>query len=362
MLIRMQGPEIFWLQYPDGPPNQQTYHMMSRYRQGVVFDFKSAGSRIYTLELTYFVTSICNAVVLLGFAATITRYIAIYDPFSRRAKLVTHLMQERVTEQETLTRIGTRMVLSALNFDLLDRDQDHSGTIGQIDLLRMLCRTRQFTFEEAYNISYFVLHSADRQKERKRRKNSAKQTTNGERDPSAELNFDEYFSAQEEMMLMQECKNHFSILTSEDTNDADMSEREKLHKNSAQQIVDEFKSNFAGFTDIPEEGHPHYITMRHAWDQLIIESNFSTTTVQSQGEEPIVDSLVLAPSLPARGSNREIIDLKEQIKQMQEDMANKKALDEAMLQMRREMEKLKADALKLREDTMAVARGDGNSQ
>ena len=62
------GPSITWPQYPSGPSKSQTYHKVTRYRQGVVVKFVSLSSKIYEFDVMYLVTALCNAIVILTFA------------------------------------------------------------------------------------------------------------------------------------------------------------------------------------------------------------------------------------------------------------------------------------------------------
>ena len=49
-----QGPEVFHLQYPRGIEGNQTYHYVTRYRQGIQFNFESSG-KIYKFDFVYLV-------------------------------------------------------------------------------------------------------------------------------------------------------------------------------------------------------------------------------------------------------------------------------------------------------------------
>ena len=96
---RGPGPSVTWPVYPTGPSNAQTYHKVTRYRQGIVINFRSTKSKIYELDIIYLFNAICNALVIMATAPVIVRMVALYAiPFGV-SKKIREMTIENISEE-----------------------------------------------------------------------------------------------------------------------------------------------------------------------------------------------------------------------------------------------------------------------
>lgn len=176
------GPQVHWEMYPRGPATEQTYHKVTRYRQGIIASFNAGSSKIYAFDFNYLITTLTSALVLLGLAGTVTRFVAFYF-LGGLSNLIKHAAAEPLSKSDVLTQIGTRLVLSALNFDKMD--DNNSGTIGHEELVKVLAKTDSMDFDTAYATAHYLMHHADKAGNRT-------------------LDFKEYFTAQEVLLTFEQ--------------------------------------------------------------------------------------------------------------------------------------------------------------
>jgi hypothetical protein len=92
--FRGPGPQVIWPEYPSGPSTEQTYHKVTRYHQGVVVNFRSVHSKIYAFDPIFLVNALCNALVIMGLAPLVVRFVALYMiPFGVSKSLEKHICQ-----------------------------------------------------------------------------------------------------------------------------------------------------------------------------------------------------------------------------------------------------------------------------
>ena len=96
--FRGPGPQVIWPQYPEGPLTEQTYHKVTRYRQGVVINFRSVRSKIYSFDTVFLINALCNALVIMGIAPLVVRIVALYlIPFGV-SKSISEQVRQTISE------------------------------------------------------------------------------------------------------------------------------------------------------------------------------------------------------------------------------------------------------------------------
>ena len=89
---------MIWPQYPEGPLTEQTYHKVTRYRQGVVINFRSVRSKIYSFDTVFLINALCNALVIMGIAPLVVRIVALYlIPFGV-SKSISEQVRQTISE------------------------------------------------------------------------------------------------------------------------------------------------------------------------------------------------------------------------------------------------------------------------
>ena len=130
--------------------------------------------------------------VLLGLAGTITRgtvvgimpILAKFYPRLTRYQFVAQAIQAPFTEKDAMTRIGSHMIMSALNFHAIDKMIDEVEDPGRIQcahLIQVLAETMALEFDEAYHIARQMLETCAVNEDQK-------------------LGFSEYFTTHEELL------------------------------------------------------------------------------------------------------------------------------------------------------------------
>ena len=130
------GSERIHVQYPSGGNGAQEFHYIDRYSQGIVFDFQPTG-RVYVFDITHVLNTFIAALVLLGFAATITDTVAFYALPNGHSKVLAAHRQVVVNKKQGFAELGMRTALAAKYFASAF-DPDNNGIVEAEDIVRVL--------------------------------------------------------------------------------------------------------------------------------------------------------------------------------------------------------------------------------
>ena len=175
------GPLTITIEHPKGTPGGQTYHYVTRYRQGIQFNFEATG-KIYYFEITFFVNTILLSLVLLANVNVVTDFVAFYCmPGGHSTTLRAHRF-EQVSKASRFAELGMKTALAAISYR--DFDSHNNQVIQPEDFVRVLGRVNTelraaegqgtpgrrssvsggevfITFEKAYALALAVLDDAD---------------------------------------------------------------------------------------------------------------------------------------------------------------------------------------------------------
>ena len=116
--------------------NGAEFHYIDRYSQGIVFDFQPTG-RVYVFDITHVLNTFIAALVLLGFAATITDTVAFYALPNGHSKVLAAHRQVVVNKKQGFAELGMRTALAAKYFASAF-DPDNNGIVEAEDIVRVL--------------------------------------------------------------------------------------------------------------------------------------------------------------------------------------------------------------------------------
>ena len=165
------GPVTVWNQYPTGAVGGKYFDKVETYRQGVIFKFYATG-RLYRFDWFYLLSSLVNALVLLGSANTVA---VMYAQFlAPDAMLIKNSTREQFKYEQHLAEIGMKAALTVGSFVQLDSSSD--GQLDMEELVEAFARIPGMSFEQAFAISHLILTSADGQKGMKSKSASQKKS------------------------------------------------------------------------------------------------------------------------------------------------------------------------------------------
>ena len=121
---------------PVGRQRRAGFHYIDRYSQGIVFDFQPTG-RVYVFDITHVLNTFIAALVLLGFAATITDTVAFYALPNGHSKVLAAHRQVVVNKKQGFAELGMRTALAAKYFASAF-DPDNNGIVEAEDIVRVL--------------------------------------------------------------------------------------------------------------------------------------------------------------------------------------------------------------------------------
>lgn len=152
------GPVMHYEAFPSGP-QQQSFHKVERYRQGVVFRFKGVGS-VLTFDFMQLVSMLVQVMALLKLAAVIVEQFAI-NWFLPPAVSTTlkKKKNERITATSELAALGLRAAIGATQYNLLDPNGNRR--IETLELANAFAPIEGVSARQAYEIAQLVTSSAD---------------------------------------------------------------------------------------------------------------------------------------------------------------------------------------------------------
>jgi len=151
------GPVFTYLEYPRGT-DQQYYHKVERYRQGVVFDLVTVGL-VARFDIAQFVLRLAVAISLLAAAKTLTETIGYQFVSPGIRKMLQNKAYEPVTETSEFAELGMKAAIAATQFRLFD--PDGNGKLDLADIAKVFANVEGVSADKAYAIASVVMQGAD---------------------------------------------------------------------------------------------------------------------------------------------------------------------------------------------------------
>jgi len=157
------GPTTHYERYPtvDAATGAQHYDKYLKYRQGVVFTFRSTGL-LFIMNWQYVFNTFVAGIVMLSVAKAIADAYALY--LHPKGAIVRNFTRTTLEFSRRYAEIGLKAALAAQQFRALDASvlegSETDNKIGIVDLCATYAHIEGVTFAQAYAIAHLVLESA----------------------------------------------------------------------------------------------------------------------------------------------------------------------------------------------------------
>lgn len=151
------GPEVHYEEYPrmDAGSGAQSYDKLMKYRQGVIFTFRTSGL-LYRLDWQLVFNALISGLVLLAVARTVTIMYA--QTLHPNASMVVNATTSKFDIDRRFAEIGLKSAIAARQFGALDKDRDQ--LLEAADLCSVFGHIEGTTFEQAYAIAHLIMDAS----------------------------------------------------------------------------------------------------------------------------------------------------------------------------------------------------------